>query len=177
MIIGLCGRIGSGKSSLANLLVYTGSYTRVSFADPLRAMLDKLMLYQGATPSEIQALFVNKELPNRFFNGVTTRYALQTLGTDWGRNFIHPDLWVDIFKRRIQSFPFTKDIICDDVRFQNEAEAIRDLGGKVIRIHREQISRNEHISEKEIDLIQEDARIVNDGTFDQMLERFWEIVE
>jgi len=71
---------------------------------------------------------------------------MQTIGTEWGRNMIHPDIWVRAWE---QSLPEDADVVVDDVRFPNEVAAIRRLGGDVIRICRDGHEPGEHISEQE----------------------------
>jgi len=68
--------------------------------------------------------------------GVTGRHLMQTAGTEWGRNLVHPDFWVRLAQRRIQTQP-DKRIVFDDVRFDNEARMICGLGGVIIGIRRD----------------------------------------
>lgn len=72
---------------------------------------------------------------------LTPRLLLQLLGTEAGRNIIHPNIWVNAlftdFKQLV-SPGYTNNWIITDVRFPNEAKAIKDRGGIMIRINRPQ---------------------------------------
>lgn len=65
---------------------------------------------------------------------LTPRYALQTLGTNWGRDCF-PDVWADLGVRRAlaSNAPL---VAITDCRFVNEAKAVRAAGGEVWRIVR-----------------------------------------
>jgi hypothetical protein len=128
LIVGFCGPIGCGKSTAAAYLVETYDFERRRFAGPLKAMMKAL----GLTDSEIDG--EHKERPCLLLGNKTPRHAMQTLGTEWGRMLIHPNLWVDAWRF---SLPDNKDVVVDDVRFANEEKAIRDLGGLLIQIERE----------------------------------------
>jgi len=79
--------------------------------------------------------------------GVSARHCLQTLGTEWGRNLISDSIWIDITRHRIEESDANVFII-DDVRFDNEAEMIRDMGGEVWKLSRSGVNENDaHISE------------------------------
>lgn len=64
---------------------------------------------------------------------MTPRKLLQLLGTEAGRKIIHPNIWVNSLFSDYE--PHSKWIITD-VRFPNEAEAIKERGGIVIRVNR-----------------------------------------
>jgi hypothetical protein len=62
------------------------------------------------------------------------RKLLQVLGTECGRAY-NPSIWVDKLLHRIKSLPATKNLVLiDDLRFDNEAEMVRDNGGKVVNL-------------------------------------------
>lgn len=123
MLIGISGAAGSGKSTLAAVFCANAPILRTqAFADPLREMLQVV----GMDTSEAAKMRVDPVL------GVTPRYALQTLGTDWGRNLVHQDIWRRVFEQRYLKSP---NVVCPDVRFDNEADLIRRLGGVVIHMH------------------------------------------
>lgn len=124
-LIGFCGIAGSGKSTAAGHLVAAHGFRRVRFAGPLKAMLAAL----GCSPEEIDG--AAKELPCDLLGGRTPRQAMQTLGTEWGRQLVAPDLWTRAWARAANGLPL---VVADDVRFPNEAEAIRARGGIVIEI-------------------------------------------
>lgn len=106
------------------------------------------------------------------------RYLLQVLGTDWGRDRISPNLWVDLWKARATQL-CARDadvtVVADDVRFDNEAEAIQALGGYVVRIESsrgaDRITTNngvqKHASEAGIDPELIDYTVNNDGTIEE----------
>lgn len=130
IIIGLSGLAGSGKSFAANHLIKNHGFTLVKFASPLKNMLRAI----GMTESEIEG--EDKERPAEWLCGKSPRHAMQTLGTEWGRDCIGENFWVDLWKRRVQEFD---RVVCDDVRFANEAAALRDMGGFVLRIDRQSL--------------------------------------
>ena len=128
MIIGFCGLAGSGKTTAARALVALG-FVRAPFAAPLKRMFAALALGppDGVDPRAWA------ETPHALLCGKTPRQALQTLGTEWGRTLIGEDLWVRLWAAEAARHAH---VVADDVRFANEAEAIRMAGGIVIRIER-----------------------------------------
>lgn len=125
MIVGICGKKFSGKSMCAKHLVRTQGFECVGFAKPIKDAMYAL----GLTWAQVQG--DEKELPCALLGGKTPRYAMQTLGTEWGRDTIHADLWIRSWMARAASFA---NVVVDDVRFTNEVEAIRSAGGILIEI-------------------------------------------
>jgi hypothetical protein len=129
-IVGFSGKAGAGKTSAALILVAMAGYARLSFAAPLRDML----LAIGLTAEDLSE---GKAIPHLLLGGKTPRFALQTLGTDWGRRTICNDIWLGIARHRMQQALSTGESVCfDDVRFANEAAMIRSLGGLVVNVER-----------------------------------------
>ena len=91
-----------------------------------------------------------KEEPIEWLGGVTPRHILQTLGTEFGRKHIHPDVWVMLGMRRAKLHLKTSPLVVfSDVRFDNEAEAIIEAGGKVYEVFRPGNSGVAHHSSEE----------------------------
>lgn len=146
MIIALTGPQQVGKSTTAESLVRHHNYARVAFADPLYLMLASLM---GLSSDEVRRL--EKNQPIEALNGRTLRHALQTLGTEWGRKLIDPEIWVCACTRRVK-YLSSKGIpvVVDDCRFDNEMDALRVIGAKIVRLHRDNLPEQvgvEHHSE------------------------------
>lgn len=133
MVLGFCGLAGSGKSTCAGFLTGHG-ISKYSMAGPLKRMMATLITHWGMTYDDAEQYFkdpVKKEQPCDALGGVTPRHAMQTLGTYWGRDCIHPNLWVLYFKRTVERFPYSHFIV-DDIRFENEAELIRSFEGGLL---------------------------------------------
>ena len=146
MIIGLAGKKQVGKSTAAGFLVSAG-FVRTSFAEPMKMMLQPLLLGMGVPIVEIHYYESHKEetIPGV---GCSMRHLLQTLGTDWGRKLIGPDVWVKSAAGRIRNLNNAGyPVVIEDVRFENEAELIRSLGGLVIHIERDTGFSDRHASE------------------------------
>lgn len=168
-IIALCGPLGSGKTTLANLLVKNHNFARTRFAASLKGMLSTFLADQGLD-SEMQSRMLDgdlKEVPTEYFNGKTPRYAMQTLGTEW-RDMIDKNLWIDAWERKVLN---AKEInlVVDDMRFVHEAERVKKLGGTIIKILRPGFEAGEHQSEWEYLAINSDFIIHNDGAPELML--------
>ena len=82
---------------------------------------------------------------------MTPRLMLQLLGTECGRNIIHPDIWVNSlmaeYKSKLSSNNPVDDLdweprfiypnwIITDTRFENELKAVKDREGITIRVNR-----------------------------------------
>ncbi len=136
LIIGLAGKIGSGKSTVASHLISQG-FTLHKMAAPLKNMMRCLGLDDRHLEGDL------KEVPTDLLCGRSPRYAMQTIGTGWGRDTMAPDFWVNAWKNTLP----VGHVVCDDVRFPNEVEMIHSMGGKVIRIIRDNGQAFSHVSE------------------------------
>lgn len=164
-IVGLCGLAKSGKTTVADYLVKEYGYKRVKFADPLKDMLRAI----GLSYQEIEG--DRKEDACKILSGRSPRHAMQTLGTEWGRQMISPNLWVNIWEHRTQGvFREGLAVVADDCRFENELQAIKRLGGVSVTIVREgNQPLNNHISEQ-IKLAT-DFSILNDGSVGDLITK------
>lgn len=140
----MTGKAGSGKSTIAAALVQSlkddGVAAEVlSFATPLKLMLQALFDY--AEPDDHRAAWrwaETKERPSPVLGGRTPRHAMQTLGAEWGRDLVHPDLWLSLAKERVRQVEQagTTCVVFDDARFPNEVEWIMASSGAVVRVSR-----------------------------------------
>lgn len=128
-VVALSGVAGSGKSTAAQYLVDMHGYTRVRFAGPLKAAMAAL----GFSARDIEGR--TKETPNASLCGKTPRYAMQTLGTQWGRDCIGEDFWVGLWSKAANDVLENGGrVVTDDCRFSNEAATVRKMGGCIYRI-------------------------------------------
>lgn len=146
MLIGITGLAGSGKSVVANVLTAEFGFERVKFADPLKNMLRTMLAGMGFDAETVER-FVEGDLKESIVEGlgVTARHLMVTLGTEWGRDCVRPDLWVRLWDAQADRFD---RVVVDDVRFTNEVDLIRARGGQIWRIERPGLVASDHISEQ-----------------------------
>lgn len=164
-VVGFYGKAYSGKSTAANLLVKHEGYHKVAVADPLKNMLIAL----GLTHNDVYGLGDSKVTPNSLLGGKTPRHAMITLGTEWGRDLIDPDIWVNALRKLILESKHDKFVI-EDLRFDNEVELVRSLGGLVLGISRTgQIEPSKGHRSEAHDFVKHGISvIVNDGTIAEL---------
>lgn len=167
-VIAFVGNIGAGKTTAAKRLMYYG-YDRLRLADPLKRMLTHGL---GIGTEYIDGN--KKGDPCEELCGRTARHAMITLGTEWGRNLIHPNLWVTLLQKELE-FRIAADknkFVIDDVRFLNESCWVKGLDiigvdAKLVRITRiSDLEKIQHQSETEMDGIQEDWLVSNNSTLE-----------
>ena len=163
-IIGITGLAGSGKSTIADILVYDFDFVRVKMAGPLKSMLRAI----GLGDAEIEGELKNE--PCRLLGGMTPRHAMQTLGTEWGRKCINENLWVNVWRESAcYALEYgASGVVCDDVRFANEADAVRRIGGEIWGVSRDGVLPGTHSSETELAQIAPDVLIRNGGTVEDL---------
>ncbi len=154
LILGIAGAKQAGKTTLANELMHHYKLVHLSFAAPMRQFVAKLL---GVSGHELEKM---KEQPIDWLDNVTPRHMLQSLGTEWGREMVHPDLWVRVLLHNIPP----SGAIISDVRFVNEAELIRKKGGLILKVERPGTGHGDgHISEKPLPDELVNATILNNG--------------
>ena len=252
MIIGVSGKIGSGKDEVGKIIQYLaakkkfGDYYKESYDDftqlnkqdqwsdsdfKIKKYADKLKdivcLLIGCTREQLEDReFKEKKLgdewtcweiegynyENYLFNtkeealesqggyyppvkrSLTPRLILQLLGTEAGREIIHPNIWVnalmsgykplyvggiDIDGKSIEMQDKFPNWIITDMRFPNELEAVKSKKGITIRIDRPETDylAGNHVSETALDNVELKYRIVNDGTIENLIEKVADILK
>lgn len=162
MLIGLAGAKRSGKDTAAGRICTRFGLVPESFAGPIRFFVADLL---GMTARQFEAC---KESPIDWLPGFTPRMLMQTVGTEWGRQTIHADLWVLSAMRRAEARVGRGDrgVVFTDVRMANEAEAIRERGGFVLRLNRPSAHAHDpHATEVRLPDSLIDVEVSNAGTF------------
>ena len=164
MIIGLTGKKGCGKSSVARIIAEEWSYGIKSFATPIKLMLSAM----GLSDAELYDPAKKEEVIPEF--GKSPRELMQLLGTEFGRTLVSQDIWVTSLSKQLEE---NSNYVIDDVRFANEAAMIRAWGGIIVRVVRGLDDGNdEHISEAGInpELINYEIRNISCYETDLKLE-------
>lgn len=144
MLIGLSGLSRSGKSSCAEYLVKKHGFIEYSFSNPIKNALCSMLNINLKQLEEYK--ITNDIIPE---TKTTMRFLLQTFGTEWGRNIVNSDIWVNICETFLKNNS-NKKIVISDVRFLNEVDLIYKFNGKLIAISRDNIYNNHHDHESEI---------------------------
>lgn len=170
-IIGLTGFAGSGKDTVADILVAEHGYVKMAFADPLREMLLILNPHVGTPKTLAQLVEAHgwRWVKNRF---PEVRRLMQVFGTDIVRNKIDQNFWVNTLAKRIEG---VERVVIADVRFPDEANLIRSREGGIWRVERSGLIRLNHVSEN-IDLIPTDVVINNDSDMSELSKKISELL-
>lgn len=174
IIIGLHGIAGAGKDTFAAAVKELEDNTDIfAFAEPLKQASKILFNFSH---DQLYHPIAKEVIDERWqLNGkeCCPREILQWLGTDVLRNHINQKFFVINMQQRIAASK-AKYVIISDVRFDNEAEFIRDIGGKVIKIKRDMektggktTKHSTHVTEKGISTHLIDAVIENNATIDE----------
>ena len=179
MIVGFCGEKQSGKGTAATFMEQIWGYEVRKFAQPLKDMLAVLGLKYDHIEGDL------KEVPTELLGGNTPRWAMQSLGTEWGRKCMGDSFWVDMLEQRLLHDPCIMEglinVAVDDVRFPEEVGLIKKYDGVVIKIVRGEIEEAidklpKHASEN-ADALQSDFVIYNNASLSDFRDALIETVD
>lgn len=175
MIIGIAGKKGSGKDTLGKYICEKYGYKRYAFGDPVKEVCRILFGFND------EQLYGSEKEKMDMKLGIRPREAFQKIGTDFGRETIHKllprlmiepgELWISIFLRNAEK----NNLVITDVRFQNEADAIKKAGGIIIYLDSKYAIKDNHKSEK-IDVTY-DYLLRNDGEKQDMYKKLESLID
>jgi hypothetical protein len=160
-IVGLVGLRGVGKTTVANVIAEYYRFDVLAFAATLKSML-----ISAGVPFE-NVYGDKKEVPLEMLCGMTARHAMQTLGTEWGRDCIGANIWANLWIERAKARLKTFDgVVADDCRFPNEFQAIKEMGGVIVRLRSKnrEVMGDIHESERYALEFRPDAELWLDGS-------------
>jgi hypothetical protein len=159
-IIGLCGGIGSGKSTVATYLAEEYGYHRAAFAQKLKEVVAEVY----GLKAEVFGTQAEKKAPTPHCDAAggprSGRDLLEIVGTE-GFRAACPTTWVDYLMRQVDEPIYGALWVIEDVRFPNEAEAIRERGGvvwEVLKVGGDQQSTS-HVSDQAWRAMKKDDRL------------------
>jgi len=184
MIIGVSGYSGSGKSTIGKIIweldhtwemkMFAGKLKLIASiltGIPVEMFEDQEFKKTDLGPEWNTKVIEKKWLPKGIdrediSKSMTVRMFLQLLGTDAMRNCLHDNIWVNAlfadYKSPKMSEHHPSKWVITDVRFPNEAKAIKDKGGVIIRVDRPGYKPiNSHPSEVALDDWEFDFKIAN----------------
>lgn len=215
-LVGVVGKAGSGKDTVANYLKENYGFVHLSLAEPIKDFAKDLFGFSkeqlwGSSSNRDKEIKVDwsytwKQFDKHsrywleFFNSIeylpqlrdwltglnqdcphiiNARRVAQTLGTEFGRNTVNKDIWINHLLQRAEFYMFDSEfsgIVTSDVRFENEMQKIHSKQGKIIRLLRNKNNHTGipgHQSEVEQDLVSEDLFdfvIDNNGPISDLYE-------
>lgn len=199
IIVGISGQARAGKDTTADYLVKKHGFVKVGLADPMKRFCKEVFdftdaqLY-GDERDDPDYRYLQKSewrtngegVPEKKETYLTPRYALQTLGTEWGRD-CYDNIWIengirvarellngyaqysakDGLKRTEKITGLVSGVVFSDIRFWNEFEAIKKAGGLMVRVKRPgfegSVGVSNHASETQ-------QKVLADTMFDVILE-------
>lgn len=168
-IIALSGWARSGKDTIADHLVEKHGFIKLSFATPMREALYKLdpeiRDMTGLVYHFRQAvnLFGWEDMKTYF---PEYRGLMQRMGTEVGREMFGENFWVE---QAFKQIPEGAKVVFADCRYQNEASAVRDVGGEIWRISKPGVeAANDHTSEHDLNNYTFDSYVFNISTIEEL---------
>jgi len=187
LVIGLGGRLRSGKDAFADHLVAKHGFRKIGMSDALHEALLAIDPVVGWVPPGVAApggavvdgpLRYSEAIADLGYVEAKARFPevrrlLQKLGTEVGRNMVGENVWVNIIARKIDDSLYADEpVIVTGIRFPNEISMIRSFAGRAIWIDRpgEQAPAGAavHASENGVQPHEFDLTVDNDGTLEDL---------
>ena len=175
-LIGIIGLKNSGKDTMGNYLTTHHGFTKYAFANPVKEICKSLF---SLSDEQLEDRKLKEKMDPRW--GISPREMFQRIGTDFGQFTLfklfpelnekikYREIWVKLFEQWFLKNK-DKDIVVTDVRFMHEVNKIKSMGGQIVRIKRDCDTSDSHISEMELNQI-------NNRLIDWEIENNFELVD
>ncbi len=169
-LIGICGKKQSGKDTIGDYLIPYG-YIKLTFAEPIKTICREVF---KLTDEQLHG-DKKEEIDVRY--DVSPRHLMQVIGTDLFRNnsnILMPSLsdssiFVHLFKQEYMQM-LDKKVVVTDIRFQDEVDCIKKLGGIIVQVKRYSCHDDTHSSENQF-LKDVDVIIYNDTSLTDLYDK------
>lgn len=186
VLIGLGGRLASGKDEIADELVRNHGYVKVGMSDVLHQAM--LALDPIVSPSSSTSGLVQVRRYSEWVDAVgyveakknpEVRRLLQNLGTEVGRKMLGSNIWVTTMKARLQGLRAEgKDVVITGIRYPNEVTMVERLRGKLVWVDRPGYeAAGGHASENSVSGSDFHQTIVNDGSLEDLYEKAGDLLK
>jgi len=191
-LVGIGGPLGSGKDALADYLVENHGYQKTFMSEPLHealATINPWIVFEQ-DPQHDGIVYPTRYVDLVELVGYTeakrtpeVRRLLQALGTEVGRNMMGETVWTDMAQKKIRSWRSKGlPVVITGIRFPNELEMIREMGGVSVWVHRPQDidalvdgAIHGHSSETSLSREDFDLTVHNTGSLDDLEVRAAEL--
>ena len=162
IILGIAGKKQSGKDTFADYVIQNarGLVAKIHLSDPLKDEVAQLLAIPRQRIDNEKAYF---------------RPLLQWYGTEWKRGQFGNDCWIKKLEKKVL-LSNANIIIIPDIRFANEVDWVRHMGGTIIKMERLGAADNDpHVSENQINNFVPDITIkANSGDLKTLkLKAIW----
>ena len=177
-LIGLVGRKRAGKDTVASTLVREFDFTALAYADPVKEAALRLdPIVSVSYWPLVRKMRLSDVVADRGWEEAKAlpevRRTLQRLGTEVVRT-VEPGFWVEQLERRL--LDTRGPAVVTDCRFPNEVDLIRQYGGLIVRVVRPSAERADDHSSEQVDDLDFDIEIVNDGTLEDLAQRVRRVI-
>lgn len=176
MLVGVCGKAGAGKDTVADYLVNNHSFKKISLADPIKRMVKDVFVLDDHTVYDRVA----REQPLPQWNDWSVRKLLQIIGTELFRGNIDDAVWVKSLFYRVQSDP-ENNYVVPDVRFPNELNYLSENCPEffTIKVIRDGYEGNVGFKRHESEAydLKTDYTFYNNGSFDDLYAQVDEVLK
>lgn len=176
-LLGIHGKARVGKDTVADYLVQNHGYIRNGLADPLKRAAQHMFFLTDAQRDSDEL----KEIVIPYW-GMSPRQMFQKLGTEGGRMVFGDDLWLKRWTYHYNTYKDHTNYVVSDIRFSNEADYVRSLGGIIIHVTRDSArgmlvgDTVKHASEATLPVGEHDFEIVNSGTKKELYAKLDNVV-
>lgn len=167
ILVGITGKAGAGKDTIGDYLKANYNFRSVAFAAPLKAGVKAMF---DLDDTQLDHPLKEQIIPEI---GKSPRQLMQLLGTEYGRDLVHQDLWLLLAKKKIEAYAaLGYNVAITDARFDNEADFVRHNHGIVLHVERgESGTKFAHPSEAGVKRESRDYLIANNSTMDELYKK------
>lgn len=122
IVVGVIGKAGSGKDTVADHLVRDHGFTKMALADPIRKIVETVFFVDFSTYNTDRGM---RDRPLPDYPTWTVRKLQQIIGTEFFREHVDEDVWIKNLCARVSRCQYP--VVVADIRFPNERDKLKAM--------------------------------------------------